>query len=79
MFYFEIDIDAPSDDRRLSISTVNRQMYNDNRQICAVNFRRKRGGTVLKEWLIVQLPMIFSFLLVLFSCSFVDIGNSIYL
>ena len=54
-YYFETDIDAPRDDRRLSISTVNRQMYNDSRQMCAVNFNRNRGGTVLQRKIIVEI------------------------
>ena len=49
IFYFDNDIEPPRDDRRLSISTVNRQIYRDKIHICAVNFRRRRGGTVLKQ------------------------------
>lgn len=48
-FYFDNDIEPPSDKRRLSISTVNRQIYKDKMQIWAVNFNRRRGGTVLKK------------------------------
>jgi hypothetical protein len=47
-FYFDNDIELPSDKRKLSISTVNRQIYRDKIHICAVNFNRRRGGTVLK-------------------------------
>ena len=48
-FYFDNDIEAPSDKRKLSISTVNRLIYKDNMHICAVSLSRRRGGTVLKK------------------------------
>lgn len=47
--YLDNDIEVPSDKRRLSISTVNRQMYKDKMHICAVSLSRRRGGTVLKN------------------------------
>lgn len=43
------EIEPPKDERRLSMSTVYWQMFNDRMQICAVSFSRRRGGTVLEK------------------------------